>query len=55
MLKIYSIDGKELKTEKINKADLRTYVLNIESLDKGIYFLSIHSGIYTQNLKFVKE
>lgn len=55
MLKIYSIDGKELKTEKINKADVSTYVLNIESLSKGIYFLNIRSGIYTQNLKFVKE
>lgn len=55
MLKIYSIDGKELKTEKINKADLDTYILNIEFLNKGIYFLNINAGVYSQNLKFIKE
>ena len=55
ILKIYSVDGKEIKIEKINKADLSTYVLNTESLNKGIYFLNIQSGIYSQNLKFVRE
>jgi hypothetical protein len=55
IFKIYSVDGKEIKTEKINKTDLSTYVLNIESLNEGIYFISIQSGVYSQNLKFVRE
>lgn len=55
VLKIYSVDGKEVTATKFNKADLNSSILNIESLNKGIYFLNIQSGIYSQNLKFVKE
>jgi hypothetical protein len=53
--KIYSIDGKEVTTQKINKSELSTSTINIEALTKGIYFLNIHTGVYSQNLKFVKE
>ena len=53
--KIYSIDGKEVTSEKINKSELSTSKINIEDLTKGIYFLNIRSGIYSQYLKFVKE
>ncbi|MBL7936696.1 MAG: T9SS type A sorting domain-containing protein, partial [Bacteroidia bacterium] len=41
--------------EEINKSELNQHIINISSLSKGLYYLTITSGNYSQNLKFIKE
>ncbi len=56
VLTIYSIDGKLVKSEKLNKNELQNNnKLNVESLSKGLYLLKLSSGSYHQNLKFFKD
>lgn len=54
-IKVFSIDGKLVKIEEINKSELNQHIINISSLSKGLYYLTITSGNYSQNLKFIKE
>ncbi|MBI3519904.1 MAG: T9SS type A sorting domain-containing protein, partial [Bacteroidetes bacterium] len=53
--KIFSIDGKLIKTEEINKTALSQYIINTSDLNNGLYYLTITSGNYSQNFKFIKE
>lgn len=54
-LNIYSVDGKLVKTENVDKSELSQHIVNTTNLAKGLYYLNIASGNYSQNLKFVKE
>lgn len=56
-LSIYSIDGKLVKSEEIlvNQLNNSSMIISVNDLPSALYSLNLHSGEYTQNIKFIKE
>jgi hypothetical protein len=54
-VEVYSADGKLVKEQKFQKIDSDNFVIDINNLESGIYFLKFSTGTYHQNLKFIKE
>lgn len=55
LLKVTDISGKIIHEEKINAGTgvIKHYV-NTSTFEKGIYFITINSGNYTETVKFIK-
>ncbi len=53
-LAIYDINGRLLKNEKIDYATFSKHRMQVEDLNRGIYFLTLKSGSNTFTKKFVK-
>lgn len=53
LLKIYSVDGRLLKTQSIT-GDYK-HSIDVDELANGLYYLNISAGDDSQTLKFIKE
>jgi hypothetical protein len=56
IISLYDVSGREILFEQavFNDAN-HEYVLNIESLNRGLYFLTINAGTKTYQHKIIKE
>ncbi|MFN4083927.1 MAG: T9SS type A sorting domain-containing protein, partial [Bacteroidia bacterium] len=52
-LSIYDVQGKLVKQQSLNNADLSAQVIDINALNAGMYFVSIKAGdkIYSSKLQ----
>ncbi len=54
-ISLYDINGRLLKTKKLNDVNKLDYELNVKDLSNGIYLLKVQSDKIKQILKFIKN
>ncbi len=51
-LKIFDVIGKEVLSQSI--ANLKSHILNLNSISSGVYYLQLNNGKHTSTARFVK-